>query len=787
MNLLKPETTEFTYRVVSIAPEQYSLAVAFLVPFYLHEEGKPGPEVTSPVWDAVKSALEGYSVFDEGWPKLRGEYVVFGAAYPEGSDTRQPVSAQVSVGSLSKRLAVFGDRFFNALGGISDPLPFDRMPIAPATALGGEGFDGNPYGKGATQIKEKDGSLRQPLPNVELPEALMTSATSRPGVAGFWQYYPDMPQRAQYLGKFDDKWTKTRWPHLPVDTDFTYFQVAPPDQRLGEGFWQGGETVVLRNMHPKHKVLEAQLPALRARVFPVVAVSDTDIELAEVQTRLETVYLMPDQLMGVALYRTVVKVATPDAREIVGLCAATEPLSEPPRPAIDYVDMYKPMIRSALGPVVRPPPPKPPTELEEQQRLDDLLQQFANERQAFTARMKEAGMSDAQVLQSLRQNPQTRAFALAIEQSTGSIEKFFEEVEATVAMIDENTQTTPTDSTNSSTGQDAQRGRLEVIRRKSHGQNCRDLNLIEADLSGLDLSDMDFSGSILSGANFVGATVRNAKFDQCVLSSATFTGADLSATSFTLASLHGANFDAATLSGVNAFQADLSSCSFTDAVLEGADLSMANLSNAALRNANLSGLKAMRADFTGAVLIRANLAGAKLVEAVFSGADLSEADLSKAICLKADFQVTKLHKARLCGADLTESAASEGTSATYADLRDANMDRASWLGVNLSGANLDRVTGEGLDLSGCRMSETSMRRAVAKGVRFDRAVIEQSNLSLGNFMEGSFAGARLTSVAVQSSNLYGVNFLDADFQNVDLDGSYIERTILAERLGQTQL
>ena len=80
-----------------------------------------------------------------------------------------------------------------------------------------------------------------------------------------------------------------------------------------------------------------------------------------------------------------------------------------------------------------------------------------------------------------------------------------------------------------------------------------------------------------------------------------------------------------------------------------------------------------------------------------------------------------------------------------------------------------------------------MRRAVAKGIRFDRAVIEESNLSLSNFMEGSFAGTRLTSVAMQSCNVYGVNFLDSEFKNVSLEGSYIDRTILAERLGQTQL
>lgn len=785
MKLLKPATTEFTYRAISLAPDRYSLAVAFLVPFYLHEDGKPTQEMTSPVWDAVKSAASGYAAFDEGWPKLCGEYVVYGAAYHILGLVEQPVSVQVSVGSLSKRLAVFGDRFFTATGGISDPLSFDRMPIAPSTALGGEGFDGNPYGKGAESIKDKQGNLSYPLPNVELPEALMTASTSRPGVAGFWPYYPDMPQRAQFLGKFDDKWTKTRWPHLPVDTDFAYFQAAPIDQRLAAGFWQGGEAVTLRNMHPTHRLLQSSLPALRVRVFPAVAVSDTDIELAEVQTRLETVYLMPDQLTGVALYRTVIQVSTPDAREIVGLCAATEPLSSSPLPAGDYVANFKPAMRQALGPVVRRPPPPVPDELTDAMRIEDLMAQFTEQREAFSAQMKAAGMTDAQVMRALRQNPQTRAFATAIEQTVGGVDKFFDQVSSLAALAAEAIEKDPSNQDSASAA--SRLARLEVIKRKSAGETCCHLTLVEADLSGLDLRGMDFSGAILSGASFVGATLANAKFDRSVLTKAAFTGADLCDASLLMVSANGASFDAATLNGVNAVGADFSGCSFLDAVIENADVSMANFSTANLQNVNLSGIAATRGDFTAATLVRSNLSGAKLIEAVFSGADLSEADLSKASCVKAAFVAAKLHKARFNGSDLSDSSASEGTQATYTDFRDARFAKASWVGANLAGADLDRIIGDQADFTGCSFNQTSMRRAIAKGVRFDRAVIDQSNFSMSNFMEGSFAGAQLSSLAMQSCNLYGVNFLDSEFQNVNLEGSYIDRTILAERLGQTQL
>jgi uncharacterized protein YjbI with pentapeptide repeats len=121
-----------------------------------------------------------------------------------------------------------------------------------------------------------------------------------------------------------------------------------------------------------------------------------------------------------------------------------------------------------------------------------------------------------------------------------------------------------------------------------------------------------------------------------------------------------------------------------------------------------------------------------------------------------------------------------------ADFRDAHLDKASWVAANLSGSNFDRITGQEMDFSDTSMVQVTMRRAIAKGARFDRAVVEQADLSMSNLMEGSFGLSRLKNVNMRQSNLFGVNFLDTDFQNVDLDGSYIERTILAQKLGQSE-
>lgn len=787
MKLIKPQTVEITYREISLAQGRRSLSVAVNVHFSLHPEGVSTADAVSPVWEAVQAAIAPYGGFDEGWPKLQAEYLVMGAAYPPAGQTTQPVSASVSVGGLSKRLAVFGDRQFNALGGISDPATFERMPIAPATAFGGESFVGNPFGKGAEPIRLKDGTEMHPLPNVESPDALVTSTNNQPEPAGFWAYGPDMPQRARYLGTFDAEWTRTRWPHLPVDTNFAYFQVAPADQRLPQGSWQGGEAITVQNMHPTHALLQARVPALRARLFAAVAVGERDLRIDEAETRLDTVYLLPDQLAGVALYRALIDVQDPQAQDIVGLCVALESQDAPRKSLQEHVAEFGPQLQAELGPVLRKPPPAMPSPQQAQASAEETLAQIQAQRQAFLGNMAQAGMTEAQIMEVLRQNPQTRALAVAIEQSAGgSLTRFFDDLEQMVKSTqDEFGQDAQGDATQDATA--ARQGRLEVIRRKGAGSACRDLNLPNADLSGLDLSGMDFSGSVLSGASLVGATLRACRFDRAVLTQANFTGADLTGASLAMSSLGQAHFEAATLAGASLVRADAASSRFTDAVLENVDLSMASLNGADLRNTNLAGVSASRTRFDTALLAHANLSGAKLLEATFDGADLTEADLSRAMCLKTSFSCAKMHKARLQGADLTESSADEGTQATSADLRDAHLDKASWVGANLSGANLDRVTAEEADFSDAGLAQVSMRRAVAKSAHFDRATLTQANLSLSNFMEGSFALAKLSHTVMQGCNLYGVNFLDTVFEEADLEGSYIERTILAERLGKTQL
>ncbi|MGB7990216.1 MAG: DUF2169 domain-containing protein, partial [Candidatus Methylophosphatis roskildensis] len=54
--------------------------------------------------------------------------------------------------------------------------------------------------------------------------------------------------RAELAGTYDEAWKQSRWPRLPLDFDFGYWNGAPRDQQIV--YPGGGEQVVMIGLHP---------------------------------------------------------------------------------------------------------------------------------------------------------------------------------------------------------------------------------------------------------------------------------------------------------------------------------------------------------------------------------------------------------------------------------------------------------------------------------------------------------------------------------------------------------
>lgn len=203
------------------------------------------------------------------------DVLVNGSAWARPGRRALATDVQITVGPLRKQLRVFGDRRWerNLVGGLtmSDPVPFESMPIRYERAYGGWDRTApdpvehrlearNPIGTGyATRAEHCAGRA---LPNVEDPRKLISSWDDRPPPAGLGCVPCDWSPRRELAGTYDERWLAQRAPLWAADFDARYHQCAPADQQV-PGYLRGGEIVELLNLTPEGSMAFA-LP----RIYP---------------------------------------------------------------------------------------------------------------------------------------------------------------------------------------------------------------------------------------------------------------------------------------------------------------------------------------------------------------------------------------------------------------------------------------------------------------------------------------------------------------------------------------
>ncbi|WP_159084495.1 DUF2169 family type VI secretion system accessory protein [Dongshaea marina] len=285
---------------------QSRLAVTTLVAFELGEHETLIDE--QQLWNRAFEVLDG-ELLDAGLPKVRGEWLIKGAAYP-GEKARSRVRVGAGVADCNKVLDVYGPRQWLSNGKASDPLPFERIPLEWTYAVGGVA---------------KDPILNDPLLEAEPSQDLLPASIFYPShiqtlrkqkipAAGFAQLGMEDPARRQYLGTYDSHWLKNNWPGFPDDFDLRYFSVAPADQQLS-GWVEPGSEYNLVNLHPERAEITGHLPTYRPRAFIKHQVKDKE-HFSELGLRCDTVWFLPDAGMGIMLYRGVMDVLDDEALDV---------------------------------------------------------------------------------------------------------------------------------------------------------------------------------------------------------------------------------------------------------------------------------------------------------------------------------------------------------------------------------------------------------------------------------------------------------------------------------------
>ncbi len=222
--------------------------------------------------------------------KPKTDILVTAQAYsPTGLPESQWL-ATVQFGSISKELLITGPRQWErsftgwSLSGIT---PVSSVPVRYEHAYGGSYKEGeqliqcdeNYIGVGFASPTTK-GPIACPQ---ILPAGFDTPQFGKPiPVEGLGPLSPAWQSRRAKAGTFNLIWEKTRWPDLPEDFTFGFYNTASPGLTL-PGFATGAETVTLTNLTPSHH-LSFALPQFElatllrfedGRVLPGPIVLDT--------------------------------------------------------------------------------------------------------------------------------------------------------------------------------------------------------------------------------------------------------------------------------------------------------------------------------------------------------------------------------------------------------------------------------------------------------------------------------------------------------------------------------
>ena len=177
---------------------------------------------------AAMTALPPGCRLDAGIPKQDAEWLLAGTVTPQA---REGGVIEVRVGRSRRRFLIKA-----APDGRPVPLTWEVTAFDPA---------GNPLGS-------KDAPL---LSDPALPHG----APACPLPLGAW------PCRMKDLGTYDARWLQTRWPGLPDDADWHFFNEAQPQQRLPGGL-RGDEEIFLSAFGPETPEQHVRLPGVRLRL-----------------------------------------------------------------------------------------------------------------------------------------------------------------------------------------------------------------------------------------------------------------------------------------------------------------------------------------------------------------------------------------------------------------------------------------------------------------------------------------------------------------------------------------
>ena len=661
MRLIKASQLSVLHQVFGWRGENH-LSISVLAGFRLDDQGTLVDEAD--MWEKASQALPRGGVLDLGMPKPGGEALVLGKCFAPQDRETTGMAVFFRVGSIEKRIEVFGDRHLSGSDTVYTirPKPFSVMDITWENAFGGPDYSQNPSGKGIEPVEDENGRRVVPLPNIEDPAHLVTSPKDRPNPAGFGPLGLDWPARLRKLGTFDRNWFLAKWPGLPDDFDFSYYQLAPPDQRVNR-YFQGGEFGQLRGMHPEKHEMLFHVPSLRCRLF-VNRLSDGREEFKELTPHLDTVVLIPHLETGIVIWHGTARTIDDEAGDVSHILAFHESSDQDHQPAAFYQAKLHESSEEASEEESEEPP------IEAEPETDEAPLSVAGDDPAPPA------PSDPPPVDLEAMSSQIREAEAGLKQALGrlgiDLDGPLPEATATAAVA------TAADGMAPDIPLEDRLAELNDLTRNVEATLTEQLKTLGVDLNEPIPESLKQESMVSAGAQ-VGLTD--------LFQALGVTDPEMLAMAGELTA------------GIAEIQAAVSRAPAPLSLVEEAapepQEAPERPSPVWTRETVLAGCQEKQS-FAGQVLAGLDLSGCDLSGIDLSGADLEKADLSGSNLSRAKMDTCILVEANLSDAILTETS-----------LREVNGAGAQMSGCNLTGARLDESDFTGADLSGPGWSKRS--------------------------------------------------------------------------------
>lgn len=232
-------------------------------------------------------------------------------AYAPGGKPKDKWLVSVMLGKLYKELLITGprcwERSITLKKHLDAPDPIQSLPIQYEYAFGGavkddedsvQIYEANPIGLGFEQKfrKHRNAAANMAPQIIRLEDYDMESGKDYPP-QGLAPIPPNWSPRLDKAGTYDLVWEKTRWPDLPEDFNFDFYNSAHPDL-IYPGYVNGDEEIELRNLTPEG-YLKTTLPNYTLAIL----VRYEDGELRPIPMVLDTVYLDVNTLQAKLTWR----------------------------------------------------------------------------------------------------------------------------------------------------------------------------------------------------------------------------------------------------------------------------------------------------------------------------------------------------------------------------------------------------------------------------------------------------------------------------------------------------